>query len=249
VTERALVLERIQGRKVTVDHGLDAQRASDLARELFRAYVHQVKVEGVYYADPQRGNVLLTDDGRLALLDFGLLGRLDDDTRRSLALLLLAVAQNRADDVADLILSLSLTTIDSDKPSFVHDLRRKLPRYHRRPLSGICAGEALVDLQRISARYGIRLPPSFALVGKTLSQADSIARTLDPDLDPVALLGEDAGAVMLRELGRRLEPNAFLRLRVPAGRGAPPRAAPRQPDRRPPRDRRSCARRASSERG
>jgi predicted unusual protein kinase regulating ubiquinone biosynthesis (AarF/ABC1/UbiB family) len=169
----------------------------------------------VYHADPHRGNVLLTDDGRLALLDFGLLGRLDDHTRRSLALLLLAVAQNRADDVADLILSLSLTTMGSDEPGFVHDLRRKLPRYHWRPLSSIRAGEALADLQRISIRYGIRLPPSFALVGKTLSQADSIARTLDPGLDPVALLAEDAGTLVLREAGRRLEPSAFLSYAFP----------------------------------
>jgi ubiquinone biosynthesis protein len=89
--------------------------------------VRQVTIEGVYHADPHRGNVLLTPDGRLALLDFGLLGRLDDDTRRSLALLLLAVAQNCAEDVADLILTLSLTTLDSDGPSFLHDIRRKLP--------------------------------------------------------------------------------------------------------------------------
>jgi ubiquinone biosynthesis protein len=54
--------------------------------------VHQVTVDGVYHADPHRGNVLLTPDRRLALLDFGLLGRLDDDTRRNLSLLLMAVA-------------------------------------------------------------------------------------------------------------------------------------------------------------
>jgi predicted unusual protein kinase regulating ubiquinone biosynthesis (AarF/ABC1/UbiB family) len=58
--------------------------------------------------------VLLTSDGRLALVDFALLGRLDEDTRRNLALLLLAVAQNRADDVADLIVGLSRTSLDSD---------------------------------------------------------------------------------------------------------------------------------------
>src|SRR5438105_2021913 len=166
VTEQAIVLERIEGRKLDADHGLGPGQATELARELFRAYVHQVTVAGVYHADPHRGNVLLTSDGRLVLLDFGL-GRLDDDTRRSLALLLLALAQNRADDVADLILGLSLTTIGSDEPGFVHELRRKLPRYHWRPLAGIRAGEALADLQRISLRYGIRLPPSFALVGKT----------------------------------------------------------------------------------
>jgi predicted unusual protein kinase regulating ubiquinone biosynthesis (AarF/ABC1/UbiB family) len=195
---------------VTAAHRLPAERAAALATDFFRAYVRQVTVEGVYHADPHRGNVLLTPDGRLALLDFGLLGRLDADTRRSLALLLLAIAQNRASDVADLILGLSLTTLGSDEPGFEHELRRKLPRYHWRPLKDIKAGEALADLQRISLRYGIRLPPAFALVGKTLSQADSIARLLDPELDPIKLLEEDSLDVMLEEAERQLEPRALL---------------------------------------
>jgi len=210
VTQRVLVLERIEGRKVDERHGLAAERAHELARQFFRAYVHQVTVDGVYHADPHRGNVLLTDDGRLALVDFGLLGRLDDDTRRNLALLLLAVAQNRADDVADLILGLSRTSLTSDEPAFLHELRRKLPRYHWRPLSGIRAGEALADLQRISFEYGISLPTTFALVGKTLAQADSIARVLYPELDPIELMEGDALEVMLREGERRLEPNQFF---------------------------------------
>ena len=132
VTERALVLELIPGRKVEAGHGLEAERAALLAREFFRAYVLQVVVEGVYHADPHHGNVLLTEDGRLALLDFGLLGRLDEDTRTGLALLLLALAQNRADDVADLVFSLSLTSTRSDQAGFVQDVRRKLPRFHHR---------------------------------------------------------------------------------------------------------------------
>jgi len=210
VTERVLVLERIEGERVVADHGLPAERAAHLARTFFRAYVRQVTRDGTYHADPHRGNVLLTPDGRLALLDFGLIGRLDDDTRTALSLLLLAVAQNRADDVADLILGLSLTSLDSDEPGFQHELRRKLPRYHGRALASIRAGEALADLQRICLRHGISLPTSFALVGKTLSQADSIARALDPDLDPIDLLREDALVVMLAEAGKRLEPTALL---------------------------------------
>jgi ubiquinone biosynthesis protein len=210
VTERVLVRDRIDGRTIDADHGLGADRAHELARQFFRAYVHQVTVEGVYHADPHRGNVLLTKDGRLALVDFGLVGRLDEDTRRNLALLLLAVAQNRADDVADLILGLSRMTLGADEPGFVQELRRKLPRYHWRPLSGIRAGEALADLQRISFEYGIGLPTSFALVGKTLAQADSIARVLHPELDPIQLLEEDSLEVMLREGERRLEPNQLF---------------------------------------
>ena len=210
VTERVLVLEQIHGQKVDADHGLAQERAEELARQFFRAYVYQVTVEGVYHADPHRGNVLLTTDGRLALVDFGLLGRLDDDTRRNLSLLLLAIAQNRADDVADLIIGLSRTTFGSDEPGFQQDIRRKLPRYHGRPLARIRAGEALADLQRISFEHGIGLPTTFALVGKTLAQADSIARSLYPELDPIALMEEDSLEVMLAETERRLEPNQLF---------------------------------------
>jgi ubiquinone biosynthesis protein len=195
---------------VDKDHGLAAERARELARRFFRSYVRQVTVAGIYHADPHRGNVLLTTDGRLALVDFGLLGRLDDDTRRNLSLLLLAIAQNRADDVADLILALSRTTFESDESGLLQEVRRKLPRYHGRPLERIRAGEALADLQRISFTYGIGLPTTFALVGKTLAQADSIARVLDPQLDPVALLEEDSVEIMLGEAERRLEPDQLL---------------------------------------
>jgi ubiquinone biosynthesis protein len=212
VTERVLVLERIEGVRVEEGHGLDGEMAQRLARELFRAYVQQITGHGVYHADPHRGNVLLTPDGRLALLDFGLIGRLDDDTRRTIGLLLLALAQNRAEDVADLVLGLSLTTVQSDEAGFVHELRRKLPRYHWRPLSGIHTGAALADLQRIALEHGIRLPTSFALVGKTLSQADSIARSLNPELDPIELLEEDGLQAMLQEAERRLEPKQLVAL-------------------------------------
>ena len=215
VSERVLVLERIEGEKITPEHGLSEERATALAETFFSFYVRQVTLEGFYHADPHRGNVLLTPDGRLALLDFGLLGRVDDDTRRSLGMLLLAVAQNRADDVADQIISLSLTPLDADEPGFIHELRRKLPRYHWRALSDIRAGEALADLQRIAIVHGIRLPTSFALVGKTLAQADEIARTLDPQLDPVRLIRELSFTIVSTELRNRLEPNALLAFLAP----------------------------------
>ena len=95
----------------------------------------------------------------------------------------------------------------SDQAGFVQDVRRKLPRFHHRPLASIRVGTALADLQRAAIQRDIRLPTSFALVGKTLAQADSIARVLDPELDPVALIEEQSLEVMAREAERRLEPN------------------------------------------
>ncbi|TMM24576.1 MAG: AarF/ABC1/UbiB kinase family protein [Actinobacteria bacterium] len=210
VTERVLVLERVHGEKVGRGHGLAQDQARRLARDFFRAYIRQVTLAGVYHADPHRGNVSLTNDGRLALLDHGLLGRLDDETRTTLSLLLLAIAGNRTDDVGALLLSLSLTTLDSNEPAFLHELHRKLPRYHWRPLAEISTGEALADLQRIALRHEIRLPTSFALIGKTLSQADSIARLLDPELDPIALIEQESLRLIFAEAEERLEPDRFF---------------------------------------
>ena len=105
------------------------------------------------------------------------------------------------------MVSLSLTSTRSDQAGFTQDVRRTLPRYHHRPLAAIETGQALADLQRAAFRRDIRLPTSFALVGKTLAQADSIARLLDPGLDPVALIEEQSLEVMAREANRRLEPN------------------------------------------
>jgi ubiquinone biosynthesis protein len=210
VTEAVLVQERLEGVKIAPGHGVDADRAAALARSFFRAYIRQVTVDGIYHADPHRGNVLLLADARLGLIDFGLIGRLDDDTRTSLALLLFAIAEGRADDVADLILALSLTSAESDSAGFVHDLRRTLPRYHWRPLSSIRTGEGLADLQRLCLRHGISLPTSFALVGKTLSQAEGIARTLDPDMDPVEIIRSDGWSVLAADAERRLEPSSLL---------------------------------------
>src|SRR4051795_9892717 len=105
---------------------------------------------------------------------------------------------------------MSLTTMRSDEAGFVHDLRRKLPRYQWRSLAGIRTGEGLADRQRLCLQHGFALPTSFALVGKTLSQAESVARTLDPALDPVELLRHEGWIMMAQEAERRLEPNQLL---------------------------------------
>jgi ubiquinone biosynthesis protein len=209
VAERVLVLEKLNGVRVTEAEPPE-ERARELARAFFRAYIRQVTVEGLYHADPHRGNVVVLDDQRLGLLDFGLLGRLDDDTRTVLALLLLAIAQNRADDVSDLILELSLVTAESDTAGFLQELRRTLPRYHWRPLAGIRTGEGLADMQRLCLQHGIALPTTFALVGKTLSQAEDIARTLDPQMDPVEIIRNEGSDVLMRELEHRLEPTGLM---------------------------------------
>jgi hypothetical protein len=106
-------VEWIDGRKVDAAHGLAPDLAAELARQFLSATCSRSSSRRV----PRRP----APGERPA----GLLGRIDEDTRSGLSLLMLAIAQNRGDDVADLIISLSLTGVDADQPGFVHypDLR------------------------------------------------------------------------------------------------------------------------------
>ena len=209
VTERVLVLEYVEGEKVEVAHDLAPDVARELARQFFGVYVFQVVVEGIYHG-PDAGNILLTPDGRLALLDFGLLGRLDDDTRRGLSLPLLAIAQNRADDVADLILSLSLTG-----------------------MSRISQGSRTTCGASCRASTGVR-SPGFAPASRSPIFSASRCSTTSPcrrasrssarpwrrptrsrafstrSFDPIELMEEKALEVMVLEVERRLEPNQLF---------------------------------------
>lgn len=216
VTEDVFVMERLDGVRVdepSFGAELDRERASTLARDLLRAFIRQILVHGVYHADPHPGNVLCRPrEGALVLLDFGLVGKLDDSSRVEFTLLLLAMAENRAADMADLMLRMSRTTRESDRRVFERELRRLLPRYRGAALGDIDVGQALVEVQTLALRCGVALPIPFALIGKTLSQVDTIARALDPDVNPLELLRADALRVGLEQAREASSPAAMLSL-------------------------------------
>jgi len=119
-TERVLTMDYIGGQKITAVSPLVLAEASsrDLAEELFRAYLHQVILDGQFHADPHPGNVLLTDDRRLALLDLGMVSRLSPDLQEDLLHFLLAVADCRTEQAADLALEMGEKLEGFDEPTF-----------------------------------------------------------------------------------------------------------------------------------
>lgn len=213
VTEDVLVMEHVRGVHAT-DPSVALMLPEDrtmLAEGLLRAFVRQVLVDGVYHADPHAGNVLVDVERReVILLDFGLVGRLDDNTRLELGLVLLAMAENRAGDMSDMILHMSSTDSRADPQRFQNELRRLLPRYHGAALGQIDVGHAIIDIQRLALECDIGLPIPFALIGKTLSQVDSIARTLDPAMDPLEVIRGTSFAVLRSQVEDLMSPSALL---------------------------------------
>src|SRR5205823_13741051 len=123
-TSRVLTMDRIRGRKVTMMSPL-ARLDIDgpaLARALFNAYLDQMLVEGFFHADPHPGNVLLTPDGRLGLVDVGMVARVTPELRERLIRLLLAVGERRGEEVARIAALIGEPTPDCDERRFTADV-------------------------------------------------------------------------------------------------------------------------------
>jgi predicted unusual protein kinase regulating ubiquinone biosynthesis (AarF/ABC1/UbiB family) len=189
-TSRVLTMERIAGKKVTELSGLARLDVdgSMLARELFAAYLDQILVHGFFHADPHPGNVLLTPDGRLGLVDLGMVARVTPELRDRLVQLLLAVGERRGEEVARLTAELSEPLADYDTRRFSADVADLVERKAGTTLEQLDAGRLVLDLTRICATSGLRPPPELSMVGKALLNLDMVARILDPDVAPLEIV-------------------------------------------------------------
>jgi ubiquinone biosynthesis protein len=202
-TERVLVMQRLDGTPLTAAGPVIAERGLDrdaLARTLLECVLRQIMLDGVFHADPHPGNVLVLTDGRLGLLDFGSVGRLDASVRAALQRLLLAM--NRGDPLAasDALLELMLRPDEIDQQR----LERALGQFMARYLGpGAAPGVRMFsDLFRIVAEYGLSVPPEVAAVFRALATLEGALARLAPGFDLVAEARSSAG----RYTAERLEP-------------------------------------------
>ena len=193
-TSRVLTMERIRGRKVTEMSPLARLEIDGpgLARALFDAYLDQILVEGFFHADPHPGNVLLTPDGRLGLVDLGMVARVTPEMRDRLVQLLLSLGEQRGEEVARVAADLSERTPDADLRRFTADVADLVERTAPASLGELDAGRLVLDLTRTCATAGLRPPPELSMVGKALLNLDMVARILDPDVAPVRIVQDRA---------------------------------------------------------
>ena len=199
---RVLTMELVKGRKVTSLTPLTRQDidAEGLASELFRAYLHQIIVNGFFHADPHPGNVFLTDDGRIALLDLGMVSRLTPQRQDQLLKLLLAVSETDGQRATALALQMGEIRGDLDEATLRRDVQELLTTYRDAPLAKVQAGRVMMELTRISGQHGLRLPSELSLLGKTLLHLDEVGRALSPDFDVNGALQLEATALMQRRM-------------------------------------------------
>jgi ubiquinone biosynthesis protein len=204
-TARVLTMDYVCGTKVT-ELGPVARldlNSAELAEVLVRAYLKQIVIDGVFHADPHPGNVLVTDDGRLALIDLGMVGRISPTMQDRLLKLLLAVSDGRGDEAAEVTAAICERFDDYDEAAFRREIETMVGRYAHAALGDLQVGRVFMELQAACATHGLRAPADLTMLGKTLLNLDLVARTLDPDMDVNGTIRRDAGALLARRLSRR----------------------------------------------
>ena len=201
-----MVMEYVEGVKIT-DLGPDRDlqvildTALDIAFKM--AFVH-----GVFHADPHPGNVMVTAEDRICLLDFGLVGRLTANMQRNLVQFAVAVASRDAETTARLIYRIGRPMERVALPELRDHVADLMGRYMVQRIDEIDAASLVNDLMDTAMAYRIRLPPAYALLAKAAVTVEGIARSLWPSLDITQAVLPYATKV----LAERYNPQAVMKM-------------------------------------
>jgi ubiquinone biosynthesis protein len=207
-TGRVLTMEYVRGRKITALSPLALMEVDGrlLADELFRAYLKQILLDGFFHADPHPGNVFLTDDGRLALIDLGMVGTLGQELQQELLRLMLAITDGNAEDAAEIAIEIGEKRADFDRAAFTADVKELVTQFATATAETLELGRVMLEVTRTAAESGIRLPVEMAMLGRALLALDQVGRTLDPEFDPNATVRRHASELMRQRMLRNLSP-------------------------------------------
>ncbi|MEZ0470119.1 ABC1 kinase family protein [Luteimonas salinilitoris] len=204
-----LTMAYVAGRKVTEISGLQRMEHDfrPLATALLTGYLDQVFVHGEIHADPHPGNVLLTDDHRLALLDFGMVAHVPPRLRERLLKIVLAAVDGRGEDVALEAAAISTRLERFDDARYMHEVGQLVARYAvRSERRGFSEGTLLLELARVGMTCNLRMPVETTLLGKTMLNLEAVADALDPEFNVKASVEQHAYEIMRQRLGSSLSP-------------------------------------------
>jgi predicted unusual protein kinase regulating ubiquinone biosynthesis (AarF/ABC1/UbiB family) len=205
---RVLTLSFVEGRRLADVPPAELRRldTAAIARDLLTAYLKQMVIDGIFHCDPHPGNIMLGRDGRLALMDFGMVGRFDAGQKDNIILLLLAFSERQGQRVADTYLDMIEQPRDFDRRAFSQDVCALVSRYHDMSGGRMALGTALLDLTRVAQAHRTPVPTAMTLLGKAMLNLDGTIRVLSPDLDPVRLIRDYMLQVMQKRVMAQLSP-------------------------------------------
>ena len=189
-TTKLLTIEWLDGVPILMadlpqerDNKDEATQRYEITTILFRAFFKQVYIDGFFHADPHPGNIFYLRDGRLALLDCGMVGRLDPRTQQILTEMLLAIVDLDASRCSQLTLELAEGRQQVNISQLTTDYDRMLRKYYNRSISQINFSEVIYEVLQVSRNNKIRLPSNMGLYAKTLANLEGVARGFYPQIN------------------------------------------------------------------
>jgi ubiquinone biosynthesis protein len=189
-TDSILTLERIRGIKINDLDALDAAGIDrpELAERAARLILKMILEDGFYHADPHPGNFFIESDGRIGLIDYGMVGVVDAQTREQLVDIFLAITSQDAERLVDTMLLLGFSRQPVDRTQLKRDLEYLLSQYYGKAFGDIDIGPVLTEALTIVQRHHLQLPSNLALLLKTLLMDEALGTMLDPSFNMTAML-------------------------------------------------------------
>lgn len=182
-TERVIVMERLSGFKVNdlpaLDTaGIDRKR---LANNSVRLMLEEMFVHGFFHADPHPGNLYILPDGRIGIIDFGMMGRLDENLQEALTRMLLALSKGDSTRMIDEMLTLGIVQGEVNRQVLKRDLDHLIICYATQSAQQMAAANVFNELTGLARRHHLRLPAELVLMAKVMAISEGIGLQLDPD--------------------------------------------------------------------
>lgn len=180
--KKTLTMEFIEGVKITdaSHYGYDPRL---IARRGLRAVVEMVFRDGFFHADPHPGNIFVLEGGRLAYLDLGLVGRVSEEVRDTMLLLLLAIIREDFEEVVRIFYKIGIKEDNVDISEFRADVIDICERHFGKPLKYMEFGAFIKDILEGAFRHKTKIPLEYALICKALITMEGVGKKLDPDLN------------------------------------------------------------------
>jgi ubiquinone biosynthesis protein len=186
---RVLTMERLSGIRISEVEDIEAAGhvRSTLANNWAEAFFKQVLEDGFFHADPHSGNMFVLEDGRVGLVDFGIVGRLTEEDQEVIADTFLALVKKDFDGLVQQYITMGFVTDDVDIDKFRHEFKRDLveliePLYGK-TISQISLGDYIDRVTRLAMKHRLKFPPDLILMNKALLTIESLGRELDPDFN------------------------------------------------------------------
>ncbi len=189
-TKKILVMEWLEGVPLLSaqftghDYGgssADERQAATVL--LFRAFFQQYLVDGLFHADPHPGNLFYLNDGRVAVIDCGMMGRLDSRTQAALVEMILAIVSSDAQRCAQITLQLAEPMGQLDISKLEWDYDRLLHKYSNMSLQNMNASEAFYEILQAARRNNLRWPSNIGLFAKSLANLEGAGRQFNPNIN------------------------------------------------------------------